>query len=259
VGSTAPPQRGYLLRDAERALVHVTSVQPHAVTRLWWLPLAAGLLPALAVVIAFNLAVAQGQFPSCNPLLEGCVSISRAARHDLPNILFRALLLPAATLQAIVWLLAAPWLRHLGAPPERLLKLLPWIGVTAAVFLVLYGTFLGTEGRTYQWMRRYGVVVYFGFTCIAMLIVGGATQRAAAATGQLRHASAVLYALVAALPLLGVINSTSPLYIADEGARNALGNITEWWGGLVFTVFFVVVAWLWRRTRFTAALAVHGR
>ena len=41
--------------------------------------------------------------------------------------------------------------------------------MTAALFLVLYGTFLGTEGRGYQWMRRYGVVVYFGLTCIAML------------------------------------------------------------------------------------------
>jgi hypothetical protein len=31
---------------------------------LWWLPLAAGLLPALGTVVAFQLAVAQGQFAS---------------------------------------------------------------------------------------------------------------------------------------------------------------------------------------------------
>ncbi len=216
--------------------------------RLWWLPLAAGLLPAAGTL-----------FASCNPLLDGCVSISRAGRHDLPNIVFRGLLLPGATLQAIVWWLAAVWLRRLGAPPDRLLRLLPWVGVTAALFLVLYGTFLGTEGPGYQWMRRYGVVVYFGGTCIAMLIVGGAVQRAAAGAGRLRLAAVVLYLLVAVLPLLGLANSTAPLYLPSEAAQDAFGNATEWWGALVFTVFFVVLAWLWRRTRFEASPSAGGQ
>lgn len=233
--------------------------EPRPALPIWWLPLAAGLLPALAVAVAFTLAVAQGQFPYCNPLLEGCVSISRAARHDLSNIVFRALLLPGATLQALVWLLTGPWLRQLGSPRDRLLGLLPWVGVTAAVFLVLYGTFLGTEGPGYQWLRRYGVVVYFGFTCIAMLIAGGAAQAVTAATGALRHAGLLLYALCAALPLLGLINSTSPLYLTSPAAQDALGNVTEWWGALVFTVFFVVLALLWRRTNFTVVLAARGR
>jgi len=240
-------------------LAKVTTEGAHGWARLWWLPLAAGLLPAAGTIIAFNLAVAQGQFASCNPLLDGCVSISRAGRHDLPNIVFRGLLLPGATLQAIVWWLAGAWLRQLGAPRDRLLRLLPWVGVTAALFLVLYGTFLGTEGPGYQWMRRYGVVVYFGCTCIAMLIVGGAVQRAATGTGRLRHAAAVLYLLVAALPLLGLANSTSPLYLPSEAAQDAFGNVTEWWGALVFTVFFVVLAWLWRRTRFKASLSAGGQ
>jgi hypothetical protein len=226
---------------------------------LWWLPLAAGLLPALGTVVAFQLAVAQGQFASCNPLIDGCVSISRAGRHDLPNIVFRALLLPGATLQAAVWLMAGTWLRRLGAPQGRLLQVLPWVGVTAAAFLVLYGTFLGTESTGYRWMRRYGVVVYFGFTCIAMLIVGGAARRVAAATGQLRCVGAWLYGLCAALPLLGLVNSTSPLYLHGTTAQDALGNATEWWGALVFTVFFVMLAWLWRRTNFAAALTAQGR
>ena len=235
----------------------VNSRTPSEAAHLWWLPLAAGLLPAVATVIAFQLAVAQGQFPSCNPFIDGCVSISRAARHDLPNLLFRALMLPAATLQAMVWLLTAPWLRRLRAADDRLLRLLPWIGVTAGVFLVLYGTFLGTEGAGYRWLRRYGVIVYFGFSCVAMLIVAGAAQKITAATGRLRHAGAAMFALCAALPLLGVANATSPIYLDDDAARAALQNITEWWGGAVFTAYFLLLAWLWRATRFSAALATR--
>ncbi|MHB8714333.1 MAG: hypothetical protein ACYC9T_18720, partial [Trichloromonadaceae bacterium] len=147
-----------------------------------------------------------------------------------------------------------PWLRQLGFAPDRLLRALPWIGVTAAAFLVLYGTFLGTDGDGYRLMRRYGVYVYFGFTCIAMLIVAGALQKVAAGATRLRRASVVLYALVAALPLLGLVNSMCTLLVSDEAMVKAIGNITEWWGGLVFTVFFMAVAWLWKRTRFNAAL-----
>jgi hypothetical protein len=92
---------------------------------LWPLALLAGLLPLVATAIAYLLSIRMGLVPECNPFFEGCVSISRAARHDLPNILFRALLLPAAVLQAMCWLLCPGWLRTLGAAPSRWLRALP--------------------------------------------------------------------------------------------------------------------------------------
>src|SRR6187551_3232532 len=51
---------------------------------LWPLPLLAGLLPLIATVVAYLMSIRLGLVPECNPFLEGCVSISRAARHDLP-------------------------------------------------------------------------------------------------------------------------------------------------------------------------------
>lgn len=237
--------------------------------RLWWLSLLAGLLPLAGIAVAFSLAVAEGQFAWCNPLIEGCVSISRAGRHGLPNVLFRAFLLPAAVLQGLVWWLSASWLRTLvpahargsidtqGAsdrPRRAALQWLPWLGLAAALFLILYGTFLGTEGPGYRWMRRYGVVFYFGFTCVLMVIVGGAVHRAAQSVVELRSAARLLIAVVIALPLLGLVNSLAPLFIADTDALDRFENATEWWGGGVFTVFFCLLALLWRRTKFSALL-----
>jgi len=124
------------------------------------------------------------------------------------------------------------------------------------VFLILYGTFLGTEGTWYRWMRRYGVIFYFGCTCILMLIVSGAVHRAANDRGRFRAAARVLLALCLALPVLGVVNSIAPLLMADPVALDHFENATEWWGGLVFTLFFVMIAGLWRRTGYAMRTAL---
>lgn len=211
----------------------------------WPLAAVAGLLPLAATLVAYGLSVRLGLVEGCMPLTEGCVSISRSARVGLPNHIFRALMLPAAALQGLCWLMCAAWLHQLGVAHARMLRALPWLGLVAAVFLVVYGTFLGTEGQAYRWMRRYGVVAYFGGTALAMLVVTGAVQQ----TG-LRTAARVLLALCAGLPLLGLLNGFAPVFAADGAHKDALQNVAEWWGGLIFTLFFLAIAWLWRATRF---------
>lgn len=228
---------------------------PTAIDRaLWPLPLLAALLPLVATVVAYGLSVHLGLVPACNPFLEGCVSISRAARHDLPNILFRALLLPAAVLQTLCWMLCPAWLRTLGATPDRWQRALPALGVAAGVVLVVYGTFLGTEGEGYRWMRRYGLAFYFGLTCIGMLIVSDQMQRRLRGRQGERRLTLALLTLCAMLPLLGLVHALLPLWLPGPAAKDALQNITEWWAGAIFTAFFAVLAWAWRRTGFGAHL-----
>jgi hypothetical protein len=216
---------------------------------LWPLALTAGLLPAAAALIAFALAVHEGLAPACNPFIDGCVSISRAARHGLPNHLFRALVLPAAVLQALAWLLQA---RALSLTAPRAMRgstiALAVFGVAAGIALVLYGSFLGTEGPAYRWLRRYGTVVYFGGTCLAMLVLGRALQRLHA-LGTLHlprgHERALLM-LLGAIVLLGLGNSLAGAW-ADADLQDRIENATEWWGSLGLTLAFVTLADLWRR------------
>lgn len=212
---------------------------------LWPLALLAGLLPLVATAIAYPLSIRMGLAPECNPFLDGCVSISRAARHDLPNILFRALLLPAAVLQAMCWMLCPGWLHTLGAAPGRWLRALPALGIAAGVFLVLYGTFLGTDGIGYRWMRRYGVVFYFGLTSIGMLIVSDQMHRR---LPRGRREGSIALALCVVLPLLGLAHVLLPLGWPEPAFKDALENITEWWSGAIFTAFFLLLACAWRGT-----------
>jgi hypothetical protein len=225
---------------------------------LWPLPLLAGMLPVIVVPIAWAISVEQQLIPACNPFIEGCVSVSRAARYGLANYLFRGFMLPAAVLQALTWWLAAIWLLRMQAITPRRAWALGATGIAAGLFLILYGSFLGTEGNVYRWARRYGVIFYFGFTCIGMLLVAGAA-RACTWPPAARWAPTLLLLICAALPALGLINALAPLYLPREAAQDAVQNVTEWWAGSVFSLFFVVVARLWSATGFGARLHVASR
>jgi hypothetical protein len=224
---------------------------PAAGLPLWPLALLAGLLPLVATLLAWALSVRQELVPACNPFIDGCTSISRAARHELPNHLFRALMLPAATLQGLVWLLAALWLRQALGPagPRRGPVAMAVLGLTAAAALVLYGTFLGTEGAVYRLLRQYGTVAYFGFTCICMLLLGQGVQ-ALARQGRVPELPQPLVrahvALACTLVGLGVTNAIVAATLSDAW-KFRTENVTEWWGALIFVLCFWALAAMWWR------------
>ncbi|MBC5783301.1 hypothetical protein H8N03_10120 [Ramlibacter sp. USB13] len=171
------------------------------------------------------------------------MSISRSARHGLANVLFRAIVMPAAPLQAVCWMLAPAWLASLGVPRDRWLRALPALGIAAGSALVLYASFLGVEGEGYRNVRRYATPLYFGITCICMLVVAQHARHAHA-----RGVGRALLLVCLCLPLLGLVHVFVPLVLSTEAQRDALENVTEWWGGAIFTTFFLALGWGWRRT-----------
>lgn len=221
---------------------------------LWPLPLIAGLLIAVAAVSAWWVSVAQGYIPFCNPFVDGCVSISRAARQGLGNHIFRALTLPSATLQGATWLLCAAWLARSGAT-GRSVRWLPWLGVVAAIFLVVYGTFLGTEGGMYRWLRRYGTIVYFGFTYVCILIATGHVRRLVRSGALAVPARMdIMLMSLAGLTMLVAIAHVFVAPMLEEQLKDRVENVVEWAIGLSFTLFFLALAWLWRHARLSLRL-----
>jgi len=225
---------------------------------LWPLALLAGLLPLLATALATTLSMQQGLVPTCNPFVDGCTSISRAARHELPNHLFRALMLPAATLQALVWLLVTRWLLQVGVAGRATAWIAP-LGLVAGLALVVYGSFLGAEGPVYRWLRQYGTVGYFGLTCLNLLLTGRALQQLTR-RGQLdlpRLLERAFGALGVVLVLLGLANAIVAA-VVGEPLKGRMENVTEWWGGLIFVLGFFAIAALWRRERLVLRLGVSA-
>lgn len=213
---------------------------PLTTLALWPLPLLCALLPLVAAHLALWLSLRDGLVPACNPYLEGCVSISRAARHGLGNHLFRMVMLPTATLQGLCWLAAAHWLRDNGGGGARIL---PWLGLLAAVFLALYATFLGSDGAIYQVMRRYGITVYFASTFLAWLTLLFGLSR------QSPRRPAYLPSLVVALGymFLGLSHQAIRFATTDAALRYRWENVLEWQLGLWLTAMFSLLAWTWWR------------
>ena len=188
------------------------------------------------------------------PYLDGCVSISRAARSGPGLHLFRALMLPSAVLLLLSWEFVREWLRGLGACSGRRGWLIGGLGAVGAVFLVFYATWLGTEGDWYRWLRRYGVIFYFAGTALAQLLLIWVLwpQRMRLAGGRLARPIAALTALVSLQWALGVFSSLKRLIFDDPQLIDRIESIIEWCYALPMATGFIVIAWMFRRSGFHA-------
>ena len=119
-------------------------------------------------------------------------------------------------------------------------------GWTGALFMILYVTFLGTEGPTYQLMRRYGINVYFGATYLAQVLL---VHRLAALSpaGAMKRPGWLVPGLLALAAGVLVVGS---LYVA---VRNGLPlekerweNSLEWMTALFMQLSMLLVVLAWR-------------
>ncbi len=223
------------------------------VMRIAPLPLIIGLLPLLAVTLCLQLSQAEGFVPHCNPLLEGCTTISRAGRHGSAYHLFKMLMLPSAGLMLVFWPVAGAWLGHrarpVGGPAMTLL------GLFAAAMLALYSAFLGTEGALFASYRRIGASSFLAGTFFCQLLFALSLQRRPAAAPALLRG--LLLGLVGAQLMLGLVSLPFTL-LAEPSIKDAAENIIEWWFALALIAFFFVCACLWRDERLDLRERIPG-
>ena len=210
---------------------------------LFLLALACALIPSGTVALAWWLSVRAGHIPDCIPHLEGCTSISRAARHGTGNVVFKVAMVPCAFLQGWLWTLAGQWLRARHSAPGAGASLAA-LGLVAGIALALYATYLGTDGAIYQWLRRFGIVFYFGSTYLAMIVF---TQR----LGELRlerPVARLMLALCAALLALGLASVAARGLAADPELKDRIEDMLEWHMATLLVAWMLTLAFLWRRT-----------
>lgn len=223
------------------------------------LPLVTGLLPLIAVFTSYGVAVHTAGLPACNPFLDGCTSVSATGRHPPASFLFRAAMLPQSILLAAYWLASLAWYRalrqHLGRDPQAGAAI-GWFGVTGALFLVPYVTFLGTEEPLYEFMRRYGIYMYFLLNVIAQIILASRTLPLVRelALPRVLIVTRIQLALAWVPFALGALNLVLKATLEDADAAE---NRIEWIFALLMQAYFVMSVVAWRDTRFTLTSSVR--
>jgi hypothetical protein len=211
---------------------------------LAWL---AALLPLVASHAAYLISASLEAVPWCVPHLEGCTSVSRAARSTAPAIvLYKSLLLPYSVVLVVFWWQAGRWLREVAPARRRTQRVLLPIGLVAGIATATYTAALGTDGEVQQWIRRYAINVGFGLSVLAELLLAAALAREPRVPQALRRA---LVGLCAAMLALGL--ASIPLQFLVD-ARDAAVNAIEWTVGVLMLVFYPLAGAAWRRTVVTA-------
>ncbi len=214
---------------------------------LWWLALAAGLLPLLTIHTTFAVSVLEGHVALCFPYGDNCTSISRTGRHGTAYFIFKGTMLPAALLGIMLWWLNAAWLRQLGCE-GRGLAWLPWLGLVSGLALAAYTLALGHGGDTFNLIRRIGVVLYFALTFINQLLLS-ATLKAHVTWGATGQRLLWMCQFTLAVGMVSVLMEGLIPALHDQ-----VENGFEWVLALLLNLHALWVALLWRRSGFVARL-----
>ncbi|MCP4697287.1 MAG: hypothetical protein GY862_10610 [Gammaproteobacteria bacterium] len=227
--------------------------------KLKMIALATGLLPLAAVHIAYLLAAHTGYVSWCIPYLDGCTSISKTGRHGFPGYVFRGTMIPAGVFLMIYWRLAYEWLIAMGDKKGGANGVMCTLGIIAGIFLILYAAFLGSKGDFYQFLRRFGVIIYFSFTFLAQLFMTSRIRYLMKHRKiQLsRHIYNAKLGLGIALLCIGLLSIPMPL-LYSGAAKDCVENILEWNFALVMISYFLISYFVWRNTAFEAHFSVGG-
>jgi hypothetical protein len=208
------------------------------------------LVPIIASTVVFIISAREGNIDWCNPFIDGCTSISKAARNGSSIYVYRPIMMVYALLLIWFWIYTRQWLDFLFSR-SRAGVIIMWLGITGALFLMVYLDFLGTEGEFNRFMRRYGIMHYFTLTALSQLILLRMHYRYNAdnKNGRLLNTGVLRFQKI--LLLIALVFGVSSVVLDMAGMKtDEVENIVEWNMALLMTLYFIGMAILWKRFRY---------
>lgn len=207
------------------------------------------LLPLLASNGAYLLSAYEGFVPWCNPYIDGCTTISRAARSGNSIFLFRAVMIAYGVLLTGFWIYSKHWLKLLHGHSTKIAQIILWLGVVGAIFLIVYIDFLGTTGEVNRFMRRYGIMIFYTLTPLAQLLMLNQHYKILRKTPDVSINSRVLQYQLVILLLMLFIGIVSILLNVTQNKTYETENIVEWNFSLLMTLYFSGMIFIWKDYR----------
>jgi len=208
------------------------------------------ILPILASNGAYLLSAYNEFIPWCIPYIDGCTTISRAARSGNSIFLFRVIMIIYSVLLIWFWIYAQHWLNLLYGHTTKVARIILWLGVIGAIFLMIYIDFLGTTGEVNRFMRRFGIMVFFTLTPLAQLLMLNQHFNILKTSPECPiRPKALQYQLIILLLML-VIGIISILLGATQNKTYESENIIEWNYSILLTMYFAGMIFMWKDYRF---------
>ncbi len=208
------------------------------------------ILPLLTSNGVYLLSAYEGFIPWCIPYIDGCTTISQAARSGNSIFIYRATMIAYGLLLIWFWIYAQQWLNMLYGHTTKVARVILWLGIVAAISLIIYIDFLGTTGEVNRFMRRYGIMVFFTFTPLAQLLmlrqhynISSSKPECAVKPGMLHYQLFILLLML----IIGIISIT--LDITQKTTYESQ-NIVEWNFSLLLNMYFLAMIFIWKDFRY---------
>jgi hypothetical protein len=208
------------------------------------------ILPLLSTNGVYLLSAYQGFIPWCLPYIDGCTTISQAARSGNSIFIYRATMIIYGVLLIGFWIYAQQWLNLLYGHTTRIAHIILWLGIVGAIFLIIYIDFLGTTGEVNRFMRRYGIMIFFTFTPLAQLLMLEQHYNILPSLPDGTIKPAVLKYQLFVLLLMLIIAIISTTLEATQNKTYESENIVEWNFSLLLNIYFFGMIFIWKDYRY---------
>jgi hypothetical protein len=208
------------------------------------------ILPLLASNGVYLLSAYEGFIPWCIPYIDGCTTISQAARSGNSIFIYRATMIAYAVLLIWFWLYAQQWLNLLCGHTTKVAIVILWLGIVAAIFLIIYIDFLGTTGEVNRFMRRHGIMVFFTFTPLAQLLMLSQHYNISVSKPEGTIKPWVLHYQLFILLLMLIIGIISITLDVTQNKTYESQNIVEWNFSLLLNMYFLAMIFIWKDYRY---------
>ena len=206
-------------------------------------------LPFLVSNAVYLLSAYEGSVAWCIPYIDGCTTISQAARSGSSIFVYRATMIAYSVLLIWFWIYTKHWLKDLYGYTTKAAHIIVWLGIIGALFLIVYIDFLGTAGEVNRFMRRYGILIFFTFTPLAQLILLQQHYKILPslpdATINPRLLKYQFFTLISMLSI-GIVSIVLDI---TEYKTYQSENIVEWNFALLLNLYFLGMIFIWKDYR----------
>jgi hypothetical protein len=148
------------------------------------------------------------------------------------------------------WIYAKQWLNQLYGHTTNTARIMLWLGVVGAIFLIIYIDFLGTTGEMNRFMRRYGIMVFYIFTPMAQLLMLKQHYNILPSLPEGTIKPRVLQYQLVTILLMLIIGIISIALDATQNKTYESENIVEWNFSLLLNMYFLGMIFIWKDYRY---------